>query len=390
MTSLRRGSPSEETASYRGRQDISGSVQKVKVLGAGSIGNHLSHAARSLGCSVDIVDPDPAALQRTREKIYPTRYGRWDDAIKLLTPDAAPRGGYDLICIGTPPDSHVSLAREAVAERPRAVLVEKPLCGPDLSGGQDLADEAAAANVAVFVGYDHVVGQAARFVHQLVTSGVVANPVTLDVEFREHWGGIMAAHPWLAGPWETYLGYSARGGGASGEHSHAANLWQSFAMAAGAGRVVEVQATLDVIRERGMDYDRLCLMNLRTEMGLVGRCVQDVVTQPPRKWARIQSGDSFLEWTCGFQPGIDLVTGQVPGQPTIERRISKTRPDDFIEEMRHISEALQSPTLDSPIALSRALDTMLVIAAAHRSATSGRRARIDYSRGWTPAAIGLD
>ncbi len=30
-----------------------------------------------------------------------------------------------------------------------------------------------------------------------------------------------AAHPWLAGPQDSYLGFWRRGGGASGEHSHA-------------------------------------------------------------------------------------------------------------------------------------------------------------------------
>ena len=59
---------------------------KVKVLGAGSIGNHLSNAARRLGWSVDLVDPDPAALERTRSKIYPSRYGNWDEAIRLFAP----------------------------------------------------------------------------------------------------------------------------------------------------------------------------------------------------------------------------------------------------------------------------------------------------------------
>src|SRR5215470_3025835 len=222
--------PSSETINTDGgHQPISPrSIRKVKVLGAGSIGNHLSHAARTLGWSVDLVDPDRDALERTRTKIYPSRYGLWDEAIRLMVPDVAPRGGYDLICIGTPPDSHVRLARAAVAERPAAVLVEKPLCGPDLDGAQALADEAAAGNVAVFVGYDHVVGQAARFLDSLLASGSLKDITTIDVEFREHWGGILAAHPWLAGPWETYLGYSSRGGGASGEHSHAANLWQHF------------------------------------------------------------------------------------------------------------------------------------------------------------------
>src|SRR5262245_7013228 len=252
---------------------------KVKVLGAGSIGNHLSNAARRLGWSVDIVDPDPAALERTRTSIYPSRYGSWDAAIRLFGLGEAPSGGYDLVCIGTPPHSHVPLARAAVAERPKAVLVEKPLCGPDLANAQELAEEAAAAGVAVFVGYDNVVGKAAQRVSELLSAGAVGQIATIDVEFREYWGGIFAAHPWLAGPWESYLGFTARGGGASGEHSHAANLWQYFAHVAGAGRVVEVLATLDVVHDQGMNYDRLCLLNLRTEGGLVGRCVQDVVTR---------------------------------------------------------------------------------------------------------------
>ncbi len=51
------------------------------------------------------------------------------------TAEKAPIGGFDLIFIGTPPDSHLPLARAAIAERPRAILVEKPLCGPDLVGG---------------------------------------------------------------------------------------------------------------------------------------------------------------------------------------------------------------------------------------------------------------
>jgi hypothetical protein len=33
------------------------------------------------------------------------------------------------------------------------------------------------------------------------------------------------------------------------------------------------------------------------------------------------------------------------------------------------------------------MDTMLVIAAAYRSAQTGRTLRIDYSKGYTPAAL---
>lgn len=360
---------------------------RVKIYGAGSIGNHLAHAARSLDWSVDVVDPDPRALERMRNSIYPTRYGKWDETIRQFDPKDQPKGGYDLVCVGTPPDSHIALARSAVAERARAVLVEKPLCGPDLDGAQELADEAAKAGVAGFVGYDHVVGRAARLACDTVLAPGIGEIATLDVEFREFWGGIFAAHPWLSGPADSYLGYWKRGGGASGEHSHATNLWQHFAHVVGGGRVVSVQATLNFVRDGTIDYDRLCLMTLETESGLVGRCVQDVVTQPPRKWARIQGTEGFVEWTCGHAPGVDQVEATLPGRISNVQRVAKTRPDDFIEELRHIEQALASDPARSPIALSRGLDTMLVVAAAHLSHQTGRCVKIDYSKGWVPAAL---
>ncbi len=360
---------------------------RVKVLGAGSIGNHLSNAARQLGWSVDIVDADPDALERTHTVIYPSRYGAWDEAIRLFTPEVAPTGEYDLICVGTPPDSHMALARMAVAERPKAVLVEKPLCGPDLDGALELSEEAAAADVPVFVGYDHVVGKAARKVSELLESNVVGEIVTIDVEFREHWGGIFAAHPWLTGPWDSYLGFTLRGGGASGEHSHAANLWQHFAHVAGLGRVAEVTAALDFVQDGRVDYDRMCSMSLRTENGLLGRCVQDVVTQPPRKWARIQGSEGYIEWHCGAEPGVDIVVGRFGRGESFDERISKTRPDDFIEEFEHITHALSSEPSLSPISLARGLDTALVVAAALRSAQLGRRAEIDHAGGCRRSSI---
>ena len=72
-------------------------MTKVKILGAGSIGNHLSNASRSLGWQVDLCDTDPAALARTQNEIYPARYGKWDDGIRLFEYKDAPTSGYDLI-----------------------------------------------------------------------------------------------------------------------------------------------------------------------------------------------------------------------------------------------------------------------------------------------------
>jgi predicted dehydrogenase len=360
-------------------------MYKVKVLGAGSIGNHLANASRRRGWQVAICDLDPAALERTRNEIYPGRYGAWDESIELYPAADAPKSVYDLIVIGTPPDSHVSLAIEAIGEGPRAVLVEKPVCGPDLARAQEMFELAAARGVQVFVGYDHVVGKAA--VHMLERARGLGQIETLDVEFREHWGGIFAAHPWLDGPQDSYLGFWRRGGGASGEHSHAINLWQHFSNELGAGRVVEVTATLEYVKDDGVDYDSLCLLNLRTESGLVGRVAQDVVTQPPRKWARVQGDAGFAELSIGLEPGVDGVESKLGGAPVENAVFEKTRPDDFIAELEHIEAVLEGRSDSRALRIERGLDTMLVVAAAHRSAAEGHTIHIDYGAGYTPDAL---
>lgn len=360
---------------------------RVKIFGAGSIGNHLSNAARILDWSVDLCDLSNTALERTKNEIYPSRYGKWDDSIRLISNDLAPKSGYDLIIVGTPPDTHIPLAIDAVKERPKAVMVEKPFCTPDLAGAQELYELANKLNVAIFTGYDHVVGKASEKIGEISKQNNLGTIETLDVEFREHWGGIFAAHPWLTGPQDTYLGYWKRGGGASGEHSHAANLWQHFAHIYGAGRVVEVTANMEYINEGDANYDKICMMTLRTESGLLGRVIQDVVTAAPRKWARIQCQKGYVEWHCSYRPGTDAVfLGCGKGQKS-EFLFTKTRPDDFVQELQHINKYLKHEPLLSPISITRGLDTMLVIAAAHKSVAEKRTIYIDYSKGYTTSAL---
>lgn len=360
-------------------------MYNVKILGAGSIGNHLANASRRLGWNVTLCDKDPAALQRTKNEIYPSRYGQWDESIQLFTSTEVPRGGFDLIFIGTPPDSHMDLAIQAIGEKPKAILVEKPLCTPALEKADELNRLAAETGVEVFVGYNHVVSTAAEKAVELMPQ--LGSIETLDVEFREHWGGIFTAHPWLDGPQDSYLGFWQKGGGASGEHSHAINLWQHFSRNLGTGRVTEVVASLDYIKTGTVDYDKLCLLNLRTENGLVGRVVQDVITQPSRKWGRIQGKDGYVNISIGSE---DLVQWAYGGNPEDELLIEKTRPDDFIAELKHVDETLKGVRGDSGISLECGLDTMLVVAAAHISNREGRRVLIDYSKGYSLDALKVE
>lgn len=362
-------------------------MTKVKILGAGSIGNHLSNAARAKGWDVTLCDIDPDALERTRHDIYPTRYGAFDDNIKLMHNDEAPKGGFDYIFIGTPPDVHVSLALEAIQEKPRAILVEKPFATPDLKDCQTLYDACKNADISCFVGYDHAV---APSVQSFAKQAQALNDYkTLDVYFREHWQGIFNAHPWLDGPADTYLGYWQRGGGALGEHSHALHLWLYMAQNIGMGKVTQVNAMLDYVEDGKAHFDRLASLNLMTEKGFCGSVVQDVVTKPTLKSMRLQGADKALEWQCIPDPYHDAC--RVIGEDTQEETFAKKRPDDFITELDHIEKALENSSTDSsPISIELGLDTMLVIAAAHLSAQSGKTVKIDYSKGYVLNALNFE
>ncbi len=351
----------------------------VKILGAGSIGNHLAHGARQIGWQVSMVDVDPTALERTRSDIYPARYGAWDDGIRLATPDEVSGEHFDVVILGTPPDTHIGLAlAELRNSRPSLMLIEKPLCPPDLTPCTELVRAAAQGDVRILVGYNHRLTRHTQIAADWLKGHALGDITTLRAMTREHWGGIFAAHPWLAGPADTYLGFTSRGGGALGEHSHAINIWQYFADLAGCGRIAEVTCMLDEVEVDGAAYDRIAQLSVRTDRGLVGTIVQDVVTRPAQKWLRLEGADGYLEWQVSVDAEHDLVRMVGHDGAVQEERVHKTRPDDFRGEIEHMAALLENPDQPSPIDLDAGMDTMRVIVAALRSAREGRVVRIEY------------
>ncbi|OGZ97804.1 MAG: hypothetical protein A3J10_01960 [Candidatus Sungbacteria bacterium RIFCSPLOWO2_02_FULL_54_10] len=347
---------------------------KVKIIGAGSIGNHLAQASRRMGWEVAIVDADAAALERTKQDIYPKRYGAWDTAIRLFKAGEEPKEGFDIIMIGTPPDSHMKLALSAIAEDPRILHIEKPMATPDLAGVAEFEQAMREhPQTIVTVGYDHAVSESAAFVRDMAMKKEMGEIITIDVEFREHWKGIFGAHPWLAGPWETYLGYWKRGGGSGGEHSHALHLWFYFARALGWDGADSVKAMFDMKSEQGAEYDRIAAFLLKTKKGesewnsLIGRVVQDVVTYPVRKWARMQGDKGYIEWYCNGVPEGDLVRWQIDGQEAQEKIFAKKRPDDFYRETVHYQALLAGDIKpeDSPLSYARGREVMKVLKEAY-------------------------
>ena len=224
-----------------------------------------------------------------------------------------------------------------------------------------LFKEANHQKISTFIGYDHVVSASVEHVEEIFIEGNLGEIITIDVEFRESWDGIFAAHPWLAGPHESYLGYIERGGGSLCEHSHALNLWQHFTIMAGGGKVNKVNSIIKLHDDGKTKYDSIALLNLESENGIIGRVVQDVLSLPVKKQARLQGSKGIVTIDFGYEGKGDLVRFyNLLGELKIEKLHEKNRPDDFIRELSHIKNFLEDNS-NSPIKLERGIETMHVI-----------------------------
>src|SRR3989344_790654 len=356
---------------------------KAKIFGAGSIGNHLTNACRLAGFEVTMVDSDPGALRRMKEEIYPKRYGAWDEGIQQFLPQDAPKGGFDVVLVGTPPDVHLRVATSVLRdEAPKVLQIEKPLCSPTLEGLDEFLGEVRRhPESAVVVGYNHLLAENTAKTEEIIRLGTLGKPQAMDCEFRSHWKNIFDAHPWLSGPKDTYLGFWRRGGGAGGEHSHGLNLWQHMAHTVGAGRVAEVGAIFDFVESDGASYDRSCFLNLATERGLVGRVVHDVITLPKKKFLQLQCEKGSVGWHNDVTKTSDQVIVQEQGKDKQVLDIQKTRVEEFSREIEHIRGIIEGRVnaADSPIRLARAVDTMCVLAAAVQSHREKRVVTVRYA-----------
>jgi predicted dehydrogenase len=353
-------------------------VKTVKIIGAGSIGNHLAFACRAKNWKVVLSDLDSLALERTKNDIYPTRYGIWDENIEL-TNQCSIEKEYDIVIIGTPPDTHLKIVFEILQspDPPKVILIEKPLTTPDLERCDELLIRAEEKNTKIFVGYNHNLTQNTFRLEQILSEDVIGEPLSIHVRWLEHWGGIFSAHPWLKGPEDSYLGFSSRGGGACCEHSHAIALWHHLSNYLDCGQVKEVTSAMDIYSDGVLLYDRTAQVFLKTEKGLSGSIILDVVSEPAQKVARIQGTKGFIEWYANMDSENDALVYQKKNEEKKIEKIRKTRPDDFKNEIDHIEWVLDNKSDKSPISLERGLEVMKIIAAAHLSHQKGEKITFD-------------
>jgi predicted dehydrogenase len=363
-------------------------MTKVKIYGA-TRSIHLIKACLGMGWDVTVVDFEKA-LKRMEQETYPSCYGKWYPEIHVFERGNEPKGGFDVIFVHTSSDERVLLAIEALEERPKVLQIDKPVCTPYFVGvGELLAKLKKYPGVEVVTGYNHIVSQMVQEAESEIKS-LDKQPLSLNAEFCENWSLISGAYsPFLALE-DSCLAFWQLGGGAGAENSHATNLWQHFSHLLGLGRIVKVLAHFQMRKTSKVDYDQWFFAQFTTETGFTGKVRQDLLGGPSVKKARIKfSNDEFLECRANYNHlGDVILTNKGP------KIVSKKNPNDFYQKTLH-QEALQhiksildgNKAKDSPISLERGLDTMLVIAAAHKSYQEERPVEIDWSKGYNLEAL---
>ena len=360
-------------------------MYKVKIFGAGSSGNHYAHACRTKGWEIVLCDIDPEALKRTRKEIYPERYGRWDESIRLINSNEDMESNYDIVILCTPPDTHIKLAKGILTGySSKVLLIEKPLTTPKLVGCEELLGLAKKKDTFVGVAYNQVMTEKTSASDEILQNGILGKPLTITSVYREHWRTMNAAHPWLLKPGDYYLGFMERGGGVCNEHSHAISIWQHFSHIINMGRIIEVSAMLDFVNEGRAHYDVISQINVKTEKDLIGTIAQDIVSDPPKKLLWIQGAQGYFEWHADWSETKDALRYSDEQNNVQEMFFDKNRFGGIID---HAEDVLKGKVKESPISLEKGLETMMVVAAAHISHKLGRTVRIDYDEGYNLNAI---
>lgn len=355
-------------------------MYKVKIFGAGSIGNHLANAFVTKGHKVILSDVDNKALERSRNETYISRYGSWSENITLMLSDEIYDIDSDIVFIGTPPEFHIPIAIKVLeSNAPKLILIEKPLCTPDLSDLFILKELAFKKGVEICVGYNHIVSEAAKYIEKYLNKESLGEIQHISSYTREHWGGIFKAHPWLSGPADSYLGYYLKGGGSLSEHSHGLNMWQNLCHKVGGGKIVEVSSKMDFVNDGIINYDKCIIASFTTENGLSGDLIQDVLTFPANKSSKVIGTDAFVEIILSSNNSDIINYGKLEDTKVYETVFSKKRADDFIWEVNHLENILSGGIKNNDISLERGIETMIVISAIIKSNQLKRTVVINWS-----------
>ena len=346
------------------------------VVGTGAIAHAHAAALRAAGDRVRLVaavDVDEAKARGFAERWeVPGTAGRLEDALA-----AHP---VDLVCLCTPPATHVPLAEAALAAGAN-VVVEKPVALSLAETDRLLAAEAASTG-SVAVVSQHRFGSGVRRLASVVAEGSLGRPLVANCLTQWYRPDAYFEVPWRGT-------FEAEGGGPTMGHG----IHQVDVMLAVLGEWTEVSA-MAARGARPTRTEEVSVATVRFASGALAAVVNSVVSPREASVLRFDLERATVELTHLY--GYDDDDFTVTAAPGHEEEVARTWaagpsgvPSSHEAQFAAVLDALDAGTTP-PVALRTARDTLELVAAVYRSAFTGTLVRRGDIGPEDPFALRMD
>lgn len=315
-------------------------TKNIKIYGAGSIGNHLAYSSSILKNNIEIVDKDPNALRRMMNNIYPSRYGKWNNKIKLTLLENDKNFTHDYYFIGTPPDSRYLILKKILNSKtkPIGILIEKPITIASTKHIKDLKKIIGLLNkrkIMVFCGYNHSVSLSFINFVKLIKILKTNKVLSIESNWNETTKGILEAHSWLKNIYSSYLGNKNKGGGSLHEHSHGLHLFIYITYLLNLN-LIGRKKSIQILKKNGLKkHDFISNLQIYSQDNIFYKINTDFYTSPAQKNIKIQYENQRIELHFSTLKNQDEIHFYKNGN--FDKKIfKKTRKDDFTMEIKHI------------------------------------------------------
>tara|TARA_B100000035_G_C21025422_1_gene565986 strand:- start:1493 stop:2521 length:1029 start_codon:yes stop_codon:yes gene_type:complete len=333
--------------------------KQILIFGAGSIGNHFANACSKLKYNTFVTDISEKALKRMKDKIYPTRYKKWNNNIKLIYNlnlyEVLNKNKFDLVIIGTPPSTHFEIFKKIKSYNIKNILIEKPLCSFS-ENPKFFMKYNAKSNL--FCGYNHSISKSFNFFTKKILNKKIK---LIKITWNENWEGILNAHFWMKDEFDSYLGNYKRGGGATQEHSHGLHLLITLT------NLLNIKIDLKKIQKnilfktRGkIKYDNYLSMFLKNEKTNFF-LETNLLDSPTNKSIIAYHENGFTKYLVNFKQGNDAVIQKIDKKEKIYL-FKKDRTSEFLNEVKHIFSLKNDISYKrSNINIKRGIETLNLI-----------------------------
>lgn len=325
---------------------------KIKIIGAGSAGNHIAYAFKKHNAHITMIDINLSSLKRSKNKIYIPRYKVWDKNINLATKDNL-KSKYDCIIISTPPNTHLNILKKNINQS-EIFLIEKPICEPNYNSINEFKKIISFYKSKIFLcGYNHRLFPSTLKLMKILKN-YKNNFNYLNVNFKENTTGFLKAHSWYKDLSDSYLSKQSLGGGALCEHSHALNLAQYLI---GDKKTFKFKTKfIKNYKNKKSSYDLDANIFYQYNDKVI-EINQNFETQPTEKNITAVGQKFFLKLNYNFKNNDDNLI--LINKKNSKKKIftfKKQRSDDFAYESNYLCKIIKAKSFKKKKLISKILD----------------------------------